>query len=501
MMNAHGKHCLNILLVCPEFPDTFWSFKYALKFISKKSAYPPLGLLTVAAMLPQNWNKKLVDMNVERLRESHIAWADYVFISAMSVQERSVKSVIARCARAGVKTVAGGPLFTAYPEKFDCVDHLVLGEAEVTLPPFIEDVEMGAAKHIYESEEKPDLALTPVPLWELADINKYSSMNIQYSRGCPFNCEFCEIIVLYGNKPRLKSAAQILAELDSLYERGWRGTVFFVDDNFIGNKQKLKNEVLPAITQWSRQREYPFAFYTEASINLADDEQLMHMMVEAGFDMVFVGIETPCEASLAECGKNQNKNRNLLDCVDRMQRCGLQVQGGFIIGFDSDPENIFDIMIRFIQQSGIIVAMVGLLNAPPGTRLFERLNSENRIKYDASGDNTDFSINFEPKMPRDKLIAGYRRVVDTIYSPGIYYERVARYLKKVKDSDFAKKEKVGLRSIAAFLKSVVKLGIAGKERTHFWKLVFRTVVNCPSQLSRAVTFAIYGYHFRKVFRI
>ncbi len=492
---------MNILLLYPEFPDTFWSFKYALKFVSKKAQYPPLGLLTVAAMLPQNWNKVLVDMNVERLRDSHIAWADYVFVSAMSVQSDSVNSVISTCKKAGVKTVAGGPLFTAYPEKFDDIDYLVLGEAEVTLPSFLEDLENNAAKHVYKSDERPELCRSPKPLWELIDIKKYSSMNVQYSRGCPFNCEFCEIVVLYGNKPRLKGTAQILRELDSLYDTGWRSSVFFVDDNFIGNKERLKNEVLPALIEWSKQKDHPFTFYTEASINLADDDELMRLMVEAGFDMVFIGIETPNEDSLTECNKNQNKNRDLLESVDKMQRRGLQVQGGFIIGFDNDPENIFDMMIRFIQQSGIVVAMVGLLNAPPGTRLFDRLKSENRILSDASGNNTDYSLNFEPVMPPDKLIAGYREVVDTVYSPENYYARVTRYLNKVKDTGGKAAVKLTRESLAAFFKAMFKIGIAGKERRFYWKLLLRTIFTCPSQLSKAVTFAIYGYHFRRIFRI
>lgn len=492
---------MNILLVYPEFPDTFWSFKYALKFISKKAQYPPLGLLTVAAMLPQSYDKKLVDMNVEKMRDCHLEWADYVFISAMAVQEASVMSIIEKCVKAGVKTVGGGPLFTAYPEKFNCVDYLVLGEAEVTLPLFLEDLKAGTVKHIYKPEERPELCLTPKPLWELIDINRYSSMNIQYSRGCPFGCEFCEIVVLYGNKPRLKETAQVLDELDALYDTGWRSSVFFVDDNFIGNKEKLKKEVLPSIAGWSRQKGHPFTFYTEASINLSDDIELMRLMVEAGFDMVFVGIETPCEESLAECSKSQNRNRDLLESVDRMQRAGLQVQGGFIVGFDSDPESIFDMMIRFIQQSGIVVAMVGMLNAPPGTKLFERLKKENRLKYDASGDNTDYSINFEPKMPRDKLFAGYSRVISTIYSPKTYYERVSRYLKKARDCGHVRRDSIRANSVAAFLRSVFKLGIAGKERAYFWKLVLYTIFTRPSQLSEAVTFAIYGYHFRKIFRL
>ena len=290
---------MKILLVYPQYPETFWSFKHALRFISKKASFPPLGLLTVVAMLPDAWQKKLVDMNVTRLTDENIGWADYVFISAMVVQQDSAREVIARCRSLGTKTVAGGPLFTQGYEFFEEVDHLVLDEAEVTLPPFLADLEKGCAQRMYTSKERPDITRTPVPMWSLLDMKKYSSTNIQYSRGCPYNCEFCDIVVLNGRVPRTKSREQIIAELDSLYNRGWRDGIFIVDDNFIGNKRKLKREILPAIIEWQKARKYPSMLLTETSINLADDEELMDLMVDAGFDTVFIGIETPNEDSLA----------------------------------------------------------------------------------------------------------------------------------------------------------------------------------------------------------
>jgi len=291
---------LKILLVYPQHPDTFWSFKHALKLASIKAGSPPLGLLTIAAMLPGEWQKKLVDMNVTRLTDGDINWADYLFISAMVVQQNSVKEVITRCKKLNTKIVAGGPLFTTGYEEFDEVDHLVLKEAEITLPPFLEDLEEGCARHIYTSSKRPDISKTPIPLWSLINMKNYSKMNIQYSRGCPFNCEFCDIIILNGNKPRTKDKDQLLAELDALYQQGWRGGVFIVDDNFIGNKRKLKSEILPALIEWMKRRKYPFTLSTEASINLADDEELMKLMVDAGFRGVFIGIETPNEESLVE---------------------------------------------------------------------------------------------------------------------------------------------------------------------------------------------------------
>ncbi|MCK4298739.1 MAG: B12-binding domain-containing radical SAM protein, partial [Planctomycetes bacterium] len=321
---------MNALLLYPEFPDTFWSFKHALKFIRKRAASPPLGLLTVAAMLPGEWGKRLVDLNVRRLKDKDLAWADYAFVSGMTVQRESAHRIIARCKEAGVKVVAGGPLFTIEPELFEEVDHLVLNEAEVTLPAFLADLEQGCAKRTYTSSEFADIQTSPGPLWALADLKRYASMSIQFSRGCPFHCEFCNVTALFGHRPRTKAAEQIVAELNSLYDQGWRGGVFFVDDNLIGSKRHLKTELLPALIEWRRGK-VGMTFNAEVSINLADDEQLMAMMVEAGFEKVFIGIETPDEGSLSECSKVQNQNRDLVKDVKRIQRAGLEVQGGFIV--------------------------------------------------------------------------------------------------------------------------------------------------------------------------
>ena len=489
---------MKILLVYPKFPDTFWGFKYALGFISKMATHPPLGLLTVAAMLPKEYEKKLVDMNVTTLRDKDLEWADFVFISAMSIQKESVEEVISRCKKMSVKIVAGGPLFTTGYEEFRDVDYLVLNEAETTLPHFLEDLKDGRVKHIYTSKELPDIQKAPIPLWELINMKKYVVMSIQYSRGCPFNCEFCNIPVLYGHKVRTKSKPQILTELESLYSRGWRGDVFFVDDNFIGNKKKLKKEILPAMIEWMERKRHPFSFNTEASIDISDDDELMQLMVKAGFNSVFVGIETPNEESLAECNKVQNKNRDLVACVRKLQKSGLQVQGGFIVGFDNDPPTIFESLIAFIQKSGIVTAMVGLLNAPRGTRLFERLVKEGRLLKDISGDNTDFSINFIPKMDYESLIKGYERIISTIYSPADYYKRVKRFLNEYRP---LQKEtfRFHFNYLGAFFKSMLLLGIKGKERSYYWKLFFWSLFRRPRLFPLAITFATYGFHFRKIF--
>jgi len=489
---------LKILLVYPQYPDTFWSFKHALKIISKKASFPPLGLLTVAAMLPNEWEKKLVDMNVTSLTDENIKWADYVFISAMVVQKGSVKEVIARCNKFNTKIAAGGPLFTTGYEEFDGVDHFVLNEAEVTLPPFLEDLEKGCAQHIYTSEERPDISNTPIPLWALINMKKYSSMNIQYSRGCPFNCEFCDIIILNGHKPRTKDKDQVMRELDALYNQGWQGGLFIVDDNFIGNKRKLKAEVLPAIIKWMKDKKYPFALSTEASINLADDEELMRLMVKAGFTAVFVGIETPNEESLVECNKFQNQNRDLVASVKKIQNYGLEVQGGFIVGFDSDPLSIFKSQINFIQRSGIVTAMVGLLNAPRGTRLYQRLKKENRLLKGFSGDNTDSSLNFIPKMNYETLINGYKHILNTIYSPQQYYERVRTFLREYKPQKRMGISQLQFYHIKAFFKCVWFLGIKEKGRRYYWKFFVSTLLRHPRSFPLSMSLSVFGFHFRKV---
>jgi len=488
---------MKILLVYPNCPETFWSFSYAVKFISKKASLPPLGLLTVAAMLPVEWEKRLVDMNVNTLKDEDLLWCDYVFLSAMSVQRESVKIVIDRCKALGIKVVAGGPLFTAFCEEFEEVDHLVLNEAEITLPLFLDDLNKGRAKHLYTSHQFADVRMTPIPLWELIDLKQYATMNIQYSRGCPFDCEFCDIPVLYGRISRTKEKEQVLAELDSLLAKGWRDGVFLVDDNFIGNKGKLKKEIVPAIINWMERKKHPFSLFTETSINLSDDEELMRMMVRAGFDTVFIGIESPNKGSLVECGKIPNKKRDLMACVKKMHRFGLQVQGGFILGFDNDPPSIFEMTTRFIHDSAIVTAMVGLLNAPPNTRLYWRLLNEGRILNRISGDNTDFSINFTPRMSYEKLITGYRSVLDSIYSPKQYYARVKRFLKDYQPMQ-TKAFHFRFYKLKALYKSATQLGIIGEERTYYWGLFFWCLFNRPKLFPLAITFTIYGFHFRKV---
>lgn len=488
---------MKILLVCPEIPSTFWSFRNAVKFVSKKSGEPPLGLITIAAMLPEKWQKQLVDTNVSDLTDAHLRWADYLFISGMNIQRKSFEEIVARANQLGLPVVAGGPMVTTEHEQFSGIDHFVLNEGEITLPLFVNDLLNGTAKKIYTSTEFPDLSLTPAPLWHLLDMNKYANMSIQYSRGCPYNCEFCSITLLNGHKPRTKSSAQFLEELEALYTYGWRGGVFVVDDNFIGNKKKLKNDLLPELINWHKAHGHAFAFGTEASINLADDDELMKLMVGAGFDHAFIGIESPNSSSLQECGKSQNLKRDMLSSIKKMHAHGLRVSGGFIIGFDNDPADIFEQQINFIRNSNIVTAMIGLLNAPSGTRLFERLKKENRLLKIMSGDNMDGSINFIPKMNYEKLSEGYKRVLETIYHPKVYYLRIKQFLKEFKQP-VIKSEYSIVQGIKAVLKSFWYLGIREKGQTYFWRLFFISVFRFPRKFPLAIKLAIFGSHFRQI---
>lgn len=496
-MSAAGSPTLDamkVLLLYPRFPPTFWSFEHALKFIRKKASLPPLGLLTVAALLPAAWELRLIDLNVRALGDADLRWADLVFVSAMIAQRDSARAVIARCRAAGKTVMAGGPLFTAEQANFPEVDHFVLGEAESALHAFVRDIEHGTAQRVYTAAEPPDLRTSPIPLWHLAELRRYASMALQFSRGCPYDCEFCNITTLFGRKPRTKTAAQVLAELDALRGAGWRGPVFFVDDNLIGNKRHLKEELLPALIAWqSRGRRLPF--YTQSSINLADDPELMSLMSRAGFNMVFVGIETPDEASLGECDKRQNRGRDLVADVRKIQRAGLQVQGGFIVGFDNDTPTIFQRQIEFIQKSGIVTAMVGMLVALPGTRLHERLKRAGRLLGPTTGNNSDGTTNFVTGMNPAALQEGYRWILRQIYAPKPYYRRIQTFLREYRPYRAA--PALHPRDLYPLLRSALRLGLLGRERFEYWRLLAWTLVRRPRLLDVAVTLAIYGHHFRR----
>ena len=498
---------MNALLIYPEFPDTFWSFKHALKFLGKRAAQPPLGLMTVAALLPRSWKRRLVDTNVERLRDRDLAWADVVLLSGMHIQRESLLSVVERCRARGLRTVVGGPITSSLPAAELKADHVVIGEAESLIAGLAMDLEQGQAKPVYQAQDRPEMATSPLPDLSLIKMKRYSTMTVQYSRGCPFNCEFCDIIEIYGRRPRTKAVAQVLAELDQLRLAGWRDTVFIVDDNFIGNKSRAK-DLLRALAEWRREYKIEFDFLTEASLNLADDPELMQLMKDAGFKSVFLGIETPDESGLVACNKLQNTRRSLLDSVALIQSYGMQVMGGFILGFDTDREDIFDRMVDFIQKSGIPIAMVGLLQAMPGTQLFRRLHQEGRIVDSGGGNNTDSKLNFLPHMDAAKLVEGYRSVMKRLYSSGAYYERVKVYLNRTqpKPGKRAGGERVKSQpwitpdNLRALVNSIVRQGIFGRQRWSYWKFLAAAATRYRSCFGVAMTLAVMGYHFQVMTR-
>jgi len=488
---------MRVLLVNPEFPDSYWSGRHALRFSRRRSLLPPLGLITVAALLPAEWEVRLKDLAVEALSDADLLGADVVMLSGMLVQRPSLHEVISRCRRLGVRTVVGGPYATALPQELGAADTVVVGEAEHIVPVLATDLASGRALPIYREEGKPDMTASPVPRYDLLRTDAYHQMSLQYSRGCPYDCEFCSITMLNGRRPRPKSVKQFIAELDRLYELGWREPVSVVDDNFIGNKRILKTETLPAMIEWSKQKDYPFKFITEASINLSDDEELMNMMVDAGFNSIFVGIETPNGSSLEECGKAVNLRRDLVTSVKKLQKKGFIVSGGFIVGFDNDNSTVFEEQINFIQRTGIVTAMVGLLNAPIGTKLFKRLNGENRLLSNFTGNNMDGSINFIPKMKYADLMAGYHNIIRTIYSQKDYYHRIKNFLRNYELPAW-NSNKLSLREIKAFLRSLWLLGIFKRGRRYYWKIFAYSLIKYPHKFPLAITMAVYGYHFRRI---
>lgn len=488
---------MKILLINPAFPNTYWSFRHALSFEGKRSAFPPLGLLTVSALLPRSWERRLVDLAVRPLKTADIEWADLIFATAMLVQKESLRCVVERCKALGKRVVIGGPYVTTSAENLPEADHIFLGEAETTLPQFVEDLERGGAKRVYQAAERPPLSATPIPDFGLAELKRYSAMSVQYSRGCPFQCEFCDIIEIYGRTPRTKSNEQMLAELDALKGVGWRGMVFIVDDNFIGNKRNVKR-LLPDLARWQERHGHPFSFLTEASVNLADDDELLDGMRRAGFRRVFLGIETPVVASLKEAQKTQNTRGNLLDAVRKIQSYGMEVMGGFIVGFDTDPEDIFERQFDFIQESAIPLAMVGLLNALPDTQLWRRLKQEGRLLAESSGNNTSGSLNFVPKMDPARLTQGYQSLLRTIYSPREYYQRALECLKRVSPDGPGPSHRSFLNSVTAFTRIAIKLGILDGERREFWRFFRRAAAEHREQFAESMRLAAMGYHFRKL---
>ena len=486
---------MNILLVSPRTPDTFWSFSHVMRLVGRRAAFPPLGLLTVAAMLPREWRLRLVDLNVTRLVDTDIEWADAVFISAMVVHEQSAREIIARSNARGKPIVAGGPLFTTASERFADAACCVVGEAEAIIATLVADLAAGCLKPRYQAAERPDVTTTPLPRWDLIDIRDYVTMSVQFSRGCPFDCEFCDITTVYGRVPRVKTPDQMIGELDAVLATGWKGPIFIVDDNFIGNKVKAK-ALLRAMIDWRRERRALTRFTTEASMNLVDDPELLDLMARAGFKNVFIGIESPQEASLKECRKVQNTRRDLVASVRKIHGAGIQVMAGFIVGFDSDNAGIFEQQRRFIQEAGVATAMVGLLTALPGTRLFTRLTNEGRMTGRTTGNNVEAVLNFIPAMDAGTLVEGYRRLVRELYAPREYYRRALTFLRDYRPVGARRRPR--LAELRAFVRSLWVMGMAEPGRWEFWKFLCRSWLSHRRAFAEAVELAIRGYHFRVV---
>ena len=498
----------NALFVYPEFPPSYWGYKFALDFVGKKSSMPPLGLLTIAGMFPKNYNLKVVDMNVNPLLDADLEWADAVFTSTMIVQKDSFYEVVRRCNTADVPIVAGGPHPTSYHDNINeevggTVDHFLFGEVEDIFEDFLTDFENGAAKEAYRETKKPDVTKTPPPRYDLIDLKAYGSMALQFSRGCPFDCEFCDITKLFGRVPRTKTNEQMLTEFEMLYRLGWNGSLFVVDDNFIGNKRDAMR-LLPEVAKWQEERQFPFSLYTEASVNLVEIPDMLQAMSDAGFNMVFLGIESPNDEALEKTVKKQNTSKEenagsyLLQSIRKIQETGMEVTGGFIIGLDGDTE--FDSHIRFIQEAGIPMAMAGLLTALKGTNLYHRLEKEGRLLKESTGNNTDVMLNFEPELPREHLISEYRRVVSTLYDPTLsnYFERCLTMLKHLKPTDHTVR-KIRKTEVMAMVKSI-RRQLFSRQGTAYARFLAKVLRHHPALLPEAIRLAIMGYHFEKITR-
>lgn len=490
---------MRILLVYPEMPDTFYAMKHFMQVIDKKAAYPPLGLLTVAALLPENWERKLVDLNVNKLEEKDLDWADYVFLSAMNVQEQSVREIMLRCEKAGVKIVAGGSLFTHEYERFPGIEHFVLNEAEITLAPFLKDLENGMAKAVYQSADFADMEASALPAFELVDMSQYLYAIVQYSRGCPYMCDFCDVTALFGRRPRIKSPAQIIAELEAINKTPDLQLILFADDNLIGNKRILKDELLPALIAWRKRTKPGFFFATQLTINLADDEQLMQLMLDAGFRHIFIGIETPVEESLKMSHKNQNLKRDMMDNINLLHQKGFIISAGFIVGFDSDDASVFRRQLAFIQKSGIPLPIVNILKAPPGTDLYRRIKSENRLSKPfafAEGD-----TNIIPVMGEQELYKGFLEVIDNIYQPDKSYERIKQFFLSYHFPKTSVKirTKYDLKHLRMIAKIIYRLGIRYSERSYFWKLIFWTFFYNRKYLDKALFYGIMIYQMHQTY--
>ena len=483
---------MRALLVYPRFPTTYWGFQFSLPLIYSRATLPPLGLISVAALLPRTWELRLVDLNIEPLDDEALRWAEVVMVSGMLVQEPSMHEVLERARLLGRRTIVGGPAVTTSPELFPEADCVFLGEAEGRTEELCRAVEgaEGSPRVLRAPALRPALELVPVPRFELLQMKRYRSMAIQSSRGCPFRCEFCDIVVMFGRVPRVKSAAQVEAELDRLYALGYRGDVFVVDDNFIGNKAAVR-PILKAMAAWQARAGQPFSFYTEASLNLAADDELIAAMQEASFNSVFIGIETPDVETLKKAGKLQNVRVDLRAALDKLTAAGFEVMGGFIVGFDGDGPRSFEAQRELLRDAPVALAMVGLLTAFPGTALWARLEAAGRLRRSTAGDAFG-RPNFQPTMPEAALVEGYANLLRELYSPEGYFLRSAALVDRIGAPK--RPAKLRLVDVRIALNAVLRLGILGPRRAFFWKLLARGARRNLTAVRSAIACAVMGEH-------
>jgi radical SAM superfamily enzyme YgiQ (UPF0313 family) len=492
---------MKILLVYPEMPDTFYSFKHLTRVVGRKASFPPLGLLTVAAMLPAEWDLRLIDTNVKKLRDEDIKWGDMIFISAMNTQANSSFEIIEKCKSLGATIVAGGPLFTHEYNRFDNVDHFVLNEAEITLPLFLNDLENNELKRIYTTGEYANVHETPIPKWDLVNLNDYAYSIVQYSRGCPYFCDFCDVTALFGRRPRVKTSEQIISELEVILKNGNPGVILFADDNLIGNKGMLKKDLLPKLIEWRDKNKYAPGFDTQVTINLSDDEELMQLMIEAGFRKLFIGIETLEDEALLMMKKKQNTKRNLLNTVHKLHAKGFIIVGGFILGLDSDTPSVFQNQIDFINESGMVLISINLLKAPIGTELYDKMKEQNRLIR-----NLDFDenrSNMIHKMDKKILEEGYRRVIENVYSAESVFNRAKIFFSnkeriKVKNGV---KRKFSLPEAMQGFRVAYFLGIKDNNRRYFWHMLYWLFRNKKLRyLDLAVFFIALLYQYKMMWK-
>ena len=489
---------MRVLLIYPVFPQTFWSYDKILELVDRQVLLPPLGMLTVAAILPQEWEFKLVDRNIREVSEAEWEWAELVIFSAMIVQKSDLLEQIQEAKRRDKLVAVGGPYATSLPDepKAAGADFLILDEGEITLPLFVEAIAQGETSGTFRAAEKPDVTITPIPRYDLLEFDAYDSMSVQFSRGCPFQCEFCDIIVLYGRKPRTKDPAQLLKELDYLYELGWRRSIFMVDDNFIGNKRNVKL-LLKELKAWQEAHQYPFDFNTEASVDLASDPELMQLMVQCNFNAVFLGIETPDESSLQLTKKFQNTRSSLADTVDQIIRAGLRPMAGFIIGFDGEEKGAGTRIIDFVEEAAIPTAMFGMLQALPLTALWSRLEKENRLRDSTRLDiNQTTLMNFVPTRPIEDIANEYIEAFWTLYEPKTYLDRVYRCFLKLgapqHESSFTMPNWVDIRALAIV---IWRQGIKRNTRWKFWHHLFSIFRHNPAVWEHYLTMCAHNEHF------